>query len=137
MRQAIHIFRKDIRHLWPEIAVVLVADIAFVLDMVRQAGVGNPDAGKGVHSTMLMYLLPFAWTVLVARVIYSETLVGIRQFWITRPYARGSLVGAKVLFVVATVNLPKLIADAIVVRTFGFALLPHVAGLLWAQVLLF
>ncbi|HTU35855.1 MAG TPA: hypothetical protein VMF66_18785, partial [Candidatus Acidoferrum sp.] len=137
MRQTIHIFKKDVRHLWPEIAIVLLTNVAFVLDMVRQARAGT-DAGaaQGTVSTLITYLLPFAWIVLVARAVYGETLVGTRQFWITRPYSWRSLLAAKALFVVATVNLPKLIADAIVLRVFGFSLLPQATGLLWAQLLI-
>ena len=43
---------------------------------------------------------------------------------------------AEALFVLAFVNLPKLIVDTIVVGAFGFPPGPEIAGLLWAQVLL-
>ncbi|HZU27053.1 MAG TPA: hypothetical protein VFA04_16115 [Bryobacteraceae bacterium] len=134
MWQTIHIFKKDVRHLWAEIAVVLMANAAFVFGLVQQTR-GGVGAAQGIALTLITYLLPFAWTVLVARAIYGETLVGTRQFWITRPYAWRSLLAAKALFVIVTVSLPKLIADAVVLRAFGFSLAPQVAGLLWAQLL--
>jgi hypothetical protein len=137
MRQALHIFRKDVRHLWLEISIALTATGAFTFVVARGSqSLNDPAAVQGVAATLLTYLLPAAWCALIARLIYAEPLAGNRQFWITRPYSWKSLLAAKGLFVAAFIGLPKLIADAVILRAWGFKLGSELAGLLWAQVLL-
>src|ERR1043166_191352 len=99
MRQALHIFRKDIRCLWWEILVV------------EALAIGYTFVKSESHDILYVNgLLPLAWIYLVVRVILQEPLPGDRQFWITRPYAWRSLLGAKALFVIAVINLPRLIS---------------------------
>lgn len=137
MRQAFHIFKKDVRHLWYEIAISLAITGAFAFTGARRAfWLDDPSANRSVAWTMIMLLLPLAWWTLIARVVHSEAIPGDRQFWITRPYAWKSLLVAKALFIVAFVNLPMLIADAIIIRAFGFAIATQIPGLLWTQLLL-
>lgn len=134
MRQALHIFKKDVRHLWLEIAVALAVVAAFTFMGVRQAL--SPGAARGLAGGLAVFLLPLAWWILIARVIHSEALPGDHQFWLTRPYAWKSLLGAKALFILVFVNLPMLVADAVIIRAHGFSLLAELPGLLWSQVLL-
>ncbi len=137
MRQALHIFRKDVRHLWLEISIALAATSAFTFVVARGSqSLNDPAAVQGVAATLLTYLLPVAWCALVARLIYAEPLAGNRQFWVTRPYAWKSLLAAKGLFIAAFISLPKLIADAVILRSWGFKIGSELGGLLWAQVLL-
>ena len=82
-------------------------------------------------------MLPIAGWVLIARLIHAEALPGTRQFWLTRPYSRGSLLAAKMLFLLIFINLPKLVADAMIVHRFRYSLSAALPGLLWSQVLLF
>jgi hypothetical protein len=80
-------------------------------------------------------LLPLVWWFLSALVIHDESLVGDRQFWVTRPYSWRSLLAAKALFLLAFVLAPLLVSDAIVLAADGFSprtLLPH---LLWFEFL--
>jgi hypothetical protein len=134
MRQAFHIFKKDVRHLRFEIAIVISVVTAFAVTDARraqwQANFRTPA------STLATILLPLVWWALIARLVHSEALAGNRQFWITRPYAWRSLLGAKVLFILAFINLPMLVADMVIVRAYGFSLGAELAGLLWSQVLL-
>jgi hypothetical protein len=58
------------------------------------------------------------------------------QFWITRPYSWKSLLGAKALFISAFINIPMLLADGVIVRTYGLPLGAEMSGLLWSQVLI-
>jgi hypothetical protein len=137
MRQALTIFRKDVRHLRFEIAVVLVITAAFTFIGARQASwLDDPNVNRNVAWTLILVLLPLAWCTLIARAVHSEPLPGDRQFWITRPYEWKSLLLAKLLLMAAFVNVPLLIADAVIVRAFGFSLGTEVPGLLWTQVLL-
>ncbi|HEY3455895.1 MAG TPA: hypothetical protein VGK64_14915 [Bryobacteraceae bacterium] len=137
MRQALHIFKKDVRHLWFEIAIVLVVTAAFAFVGARRAfWLDDPNANRNVAWTMAQILLPLAWWILIARVVYSETLPGDRQFWTTRPYRWMSLLGAKLLFIAIFVNLPWFIADVIILRAYGFAPESQLAGLFTAQLLI-
>ena len=136
MRQAFHVF-KDVRHLWLEISIVLVTSVAFTFMVARGAqSWSDPEAAKGVALTLLTYLLPASWWALIARLIYAEPLLGNSEFWVTRPYGRGSLLASKALFIAMFVNLPKLLGDAVILRAYGFRIWPELGGLLWTQVLL-
>lgn len=131
MRQALHIFRKDTRHLWPEIAVALLVTALFTVYEIRYA-----TELVVMQLDLARLLLPLAWWTLIARVIHSEPLAGDRQFWLTRPYARRSLLAAKALFILAWVNVPTLVAHAVIVGAAGFSIRGEIPGLLWSQVLL-
>jgi hypothetical protein len=121
MRQALHIFRKDLRNLRWDVAIIvaLMALFAYI-----DSG-WIPVSINPVHTQLdflLRLLLPVSWFYLIARVIHAESLVGDRQFWLTRPYSRTSLLLAKMLFVFAVIVIPKTIVDAIIVHARGLAL---------------
>ena len=138
MRQALHIFKKDVRHLWFEIAVAITVVVGFTFTGARRAlWLADPATTRTAAWTMVLILLPLTWWTLIARVIHGETLPGDRQFWITRPYSWKSLLGAKALFILAFINLPKFLADIAIVRAYGLRPLgAQLPGLLWSQVLL-
>ncbi len=123
MKQALHIFKKDVSYLRYEIGITLLAVVAFILGGIR-------------HVPVFGAFLPVTWWFLIARLIHAEALPGDRQFWLTRPYEWKSLLGAKVLFILVFINLPLLTADAVIVHAVGFSLGQEVAGLLWTQLLL-
>jgi hypothetical protein len=123
MGQACHIFSKDVRYLWREIVLVLVLAAMF-------AWVGT----RAVDSPFGMLLIP-ACCWLIARLIQAETLPGDRQYWVTRPYSWKALLGAKLLFIAAFVNLPILLAQLAIVIAGDFPLWSSLPGLLWTQVL--
>ncbi|MGH9622326.1 MAG: hypothetical protein ACRD45_21795 [Bryobacteraceae bacterium] len=126
MKQALHIFKKDVRYLRYEIMLELLVVLAFCFLGTHNMHGPGPVA----------FILPVTWWFLIARVIHAEALPSSRQFWLTRPYAWKSLLGAKVLFILAFINLPLLIADAVIVHAAGFSIAEEFAGLLWTQVLL-
>lgn len=130
MRHALHILGKDVRCLTYEIVVTLAMVAAYVYFNLAQTSFFPDDFGVAL-------MLPIAGWVLIARLIHAETLPGTRQFWLTRPYSRGSLLAAKIFFLLIFVNLPKLVADAMIVHRFGYSLSAALPGLLWSQVLLF
>lgn len=107
MIQSLHIFRKDLRHLWPELGVYALLLIAFAV-AAPQAWPGSASSNSLVPTciTLLKILIPISWFVLITRVIHEERLVGEQQFWITRPYHRPSLLIAKCIFIVVGVILP-------------------------------
>src|SRR5215471_7998916 len=96
----LHIFKKDIRHLWPAVALSLV-----LLAILSHEDRWRMDRTPGLSEGWLNILLPLAWAVLIALVIHEEPLGDDREFWITRPYRRGTLLGAKALFLIACIQI--------------------------------
>jgi len=131
MRLALHIFKKDGRRLWREIAVTLV-----LLGAVTRLDRQRADAVPGLVEGWLNLLLPVAWAYLLAMLIHQEPLVGDRQFWITRPYPRPALVAAKALFALVYIHLPSLVADGAIVAARGFSPWHSAGAVMWKQVLL-
>jgi hypothetical protein len=120
MKQALHIFRKDVGHLWPELSILGMMLVAFcVVTPQTWAGSQSTNPMLSVASQLLKVLLPVMWLVLTARVVQEERLVGDQQFWLTRPYEWGSLLGAKALFVVVFVVLPFVAAQWLLLLVAG------------------
>jgi hypothetical protein len=137
MGQAIHIFKKDVRHLRFEIAIAITVAALFAFIETKHAlWPADMVNSRTLTSYLALLLLPVAWWMLIGRVVHDEALPGDRQFWITRPYSWRSLLSAKLLFILAFVNLPMLIAQMVIVRAYGFSLGAELVGLLWSQVLL-
>jgi hypothetical protein len=148
MKMTLHIFVKDVRHLWREIAVSLALVVAYGWSVPREWM--NPDRALATGAVglaffvnraefwagLLPFLLPSAWLLAVIRAIQADSLVGDRQFWVTRPYEWRHLLAAKFLFIVALVNLPMLILDLYLLWRAGFAPGHHLAGLLRMQLLM-
>ncbi|HEY1220465.1 MAG: hypothetical protein ABSE42_21205 [Bryobacteraceae bacterium] len=131
MRQAIHIFRKDVRHCWPYIAAVL----ALIAVNAGQASfcVTDPTKTPATVSYLLNPLMTLAWWLAIGAAIHGESLVGDRQFWTTRPYSWKSLLAAKSLFLAAFLGLPLFLSDCVILLASGFNPLTVMPGLLWRQ----
>lgn len=95
MQQALHIFKKDVRYLSGEILLVIALAGVFAWKLAAQ---------------WAEILLPIAAVYLIARLIHAEAIPGERQFWTTRPYRWQSLLAAKILFILAFVSGPTLVA---------------------------
>jgi len=97
-QQALHIFRKDARHLRWEISGVFLLLFFLILTGVQTwEGLqrrGGPDIS---NESPLSVLLVVAWSLLIARAIQTEALPGDRHFWLTRPYSRAGLALSKAL----------------------------------------
>jgi len=131
MRLMFHIFKKDARRLWWEIAVSLAT-----LALLTMYDSTRTDAVPGPMEGYLNLLLLFAWGLVAAFLIHDEALVGDRQFWVTRPYPRHVLLGAKALALLAFVHLPYLASQGVIVAVRGFNPLDYLPALLWKQFLL-
>ena len=137
MRQALHILRKDLRGHWYEIAITIVVTAVFAYTGAMQAAIWRSGAqSRGIAWDLVLLVLPLTWWALIARVIHAEALPGDRQFWLTRPYRRGSLLGAKTLLILLCVNVPMLLASAVIVSAYGFSISTTLPGLAWREVLL-
>ncbi|MEO5925390.1 MAG: hypothetical protein ABIR70_16335 [Bryobacteraceae bacterium] len=135
LQQALHIFRKDARHLRLEIGGALLLTLILVLSEV-QTWADLQEHGGDFSGGPMDVVLPLIWALLIARSIQTEALPGDRHFWLTRPYSRTGLVLAKAFFVAAFINLPLLIAQAAIVVIDGLPLSSYLGGLLWNQVLI-
>jgi len=132
MRQAIHIFRKDVRHCWPYLAAVL----SLTALNAWQASIDLPVPQTYrlfTNDSLLSLLMMLAWWLTIGAAVHGESLVGERQFWTTRPYSWKSLLAAKLLFLAAFMALPLLISDFYVLLASGFNPLDLIPGLLWRQ----
>jgi hypothetical protein len=135
MRQALHIFRKDVRFLWLPILVVLAMTALFAWSRCADPstfamGNANPDSLLGTIS----FFLVMCWWYFIACLIYKEQPAGDCQFWVTRPYAWKSLLAAKVLAMVTFINVPFLISDMAILWANGFSPARAAASLLGRQI---
>jgi len=134
MKQALHIFRKDLRHLWPRALLVLSLLIAHAILEVLSLPVNVPETMRiNGMSGVLTWLLPVAIWSLFAWLIFEEALPGDRQFWLTRPYRWPDLLFSKVLFVFIFINIPVLISDCCILAAKGFPVFSVVPDLLLRQ----
>jgi hypothetical protein len=129
MRQTLHIFKKDARHLKWEIAILLVLLAVFAYTDAR----GGLTPLNNLQILKLLFVL--GWFFTITRVIQSEALPGDKQFWLTRPYSWKSLLAAKILFLLVFFTLPMIISDSVIVTVQGFSIAEHLRGLIWMQAL--
>ena len=133
MRQTVHIFQKDVRQFWKEIALVIASTTLFTAVGVRRAT--QPQFLEMAWSSSIL-LLPISWWLLISRVVHAEALPGSRAFWMTRPYSWPSLLAAKALFILAFINTPFFIADTLIVERYGFRFAGVLSGLISKQAMI-
>jgi len=137
MSLALHILRKDIRHLFPEILLTLALTLAFAATAPAQWGGSIAYtfgiSALGVIAPLLRILLPIAWLILIARLVHEESLVGDRQFWVSRPYSWPTLLLAKLLFVLAFLLAPFVLMQLYLLHHAGLAIAPALPDLLLFQ----
>jgi len=134
MSQILHIFRKDVRHFWIEILASLVLLVAYTWKTIH--GWSAQPEFPGLSDILWQWvtpLLPISWCFLVIRAVHDESLVGDRQFWVTRPYEWPKLLAAKALLAVTFINVPLFIADIVLLHEAGFAAMHYLFGLLGMQ----
>ncbi len=148
MKQTLHIFAKDARRFWPEIAISIVITAAFAWiypnqwlapdQVIAVSGWGGFASPQGLQllANTLTVLIPVSWLLLIARVIHEESLVGDRQFWVTRPYEWKQLLASKVLFLLVFLYLPLVIAQLVLLAEAGFQPFAYIPGLLYNLLLI-
>jgi hypothetical protein len=137
MEQVLHIFRKDVRHLWPRIVVVLLLMMAHAFFDVRSSPDYGPETNRA-NSMLNVFnmLLPLGMWLLIAWLIFEEALPDDRQFWLTRPYRWPKLLVAKVLFILVFINIPLFLSDCYILGAQGFPVLGVFPDLLRRQLIL-
>jgi hypothetical protein len=121
MRQVIHIFCKDARRCWPYVALVLALTAMTAVLTPKSTPVNPPGFSFDNMVELLTLLLPAAWWLTIARLVHGDSLVGDRQFWLTRPYSWKSLFGAKFLFCAVFLWLPFFLSDLVILRAADFS----------------
>lgn len=135
MNQILHIFRKDVRHHWPEVLVSLLLLPVFVWhESLDWLGNLTDFSLFQVLLGFVTFLLPLSWCILIVRLIQDESLVGDRQFWVTRPYQWPSLLLSKLLFFITFIHIPLFAAQCILLKLATFAIFPNLVGLLGLQI---
>src|ERR1035438_7151012 len=130
MTRILQIFRKDIRHLWPQAAASLILmALAAILDPTYINGRQKSLS----YSLLVGFALPLACWNLIIAAIHEEKLPGDRQYWLTRPYFWKELLTAKALFVLVFINLPLLVWHFGAFAAVGIPLGEHLPALLWRQ----
>jgi ABC-type transport system involved in multi-copper enzyme maturation permease subunit len=111
-----HIFRKDMRLLWPLAALVAALQLlnaGLLIGGGRFARSATGEMGDlgWVSNIVLPGVALLGLVVLVMAVIQQDRLPGTTQDWLTRPIPRSRLLGAKLLFVVLSGLAPILVGD--------------------------
>ena len=145
MKQTLHLIRKDLRQFWLEtlMSVFVVFAAAFTDCYLWMADPNDsmPFAWRVAHDPLrllayaFVILMPVSWWLLIERIVHAETLIGDKQFWITRPIDWKSLLSAKLLFLLVFLYLPFTIAQCIELNRAGFPILPNLPGLLFLLIL--
>ena len=117
--QPIHIFQKDVLHLWPETLITLALFAAFAWSVPYGWHTSEYSQFIPILTVLLHVLMPIAWLVVIARLIQDEALVGDRQFWTSRPYHWASLLAAKLLFLVVFIYLPFFLMQVYLLKHAG------------------
>ncbi len=125
MRQTLHIFKKDIRHLRFDIILFLALTTFYALAELHW---GNRLQARWLLLVSAVFLIP--------RLFHAELIPGDNQFWISRPYRWQNLLAEKFLFLLVFINLPIFAARLIILLSANFPLSAVLLGLLWSQVLL-
>jgi hypothetical protein len=134
----LRIAAKDISHLKLEILIALALVIGF-------AATGHfgwpqfpePFSEAKTLQVWIQILMPVSWWLLIARAVHDESLVGDRQFWITRPYGWPRVLGAKLIFIALFILLPYFLAQCFLLHQAGLHPLLVLPGLAFTLLMLF
>jgi hypothetical protein len=127
MRNALRIFRKDVRHLWPRIAIVLAVEL--LVGWVAFSP--PPEMANAVHALGRFGMLP-CW-YLIAALIHEEAVPGNRQYWLTRPFSWRELLAGKMIFILVFVCLPVFAGEVTSLALRGKSPLAYLPELLVSQ----
>jgi len=117
--QPLHIFRKDLIHLWPEVLFVIALFAGFAA-LAPSGWTGSEYAPYVAFGAFLIKcLMVISWLVLIARSIQDESLVGDRQFWTSRPYHWAKLFAAKCILIFTCIYIPFFLMQVYLLKHSG------------------
>ena len=138
MPQFLHIFKKDSRRHWPEI-LISFALLAVYARHEIQPWPSSPDYYSisplmfAFSGRYIPFFLVLSWIFLILRIVQGETLVGDRQWWITKPYVWWQLFLSKLLFIVVFIWVPLFSVQFFLLQHASFPVLPNLGRLFLMQ----
>lgn len=139
--QTFHIFKKDLRRHWPEILISLAFLALFTRRELHLWKLSSEFTQFGSTSAVLFvfvgryvpFFLVLSWTFLILRVVHGDTLVGDRQWWITKPYVWRELLLSKLFFIFVFICVPLFHVQLLLLHHAGFPILANLGRLLLMQ----
>ena len=116
-----HIFKKDLKILWPFALLVAALHSAMLVLAVMGGITGNPRNAAVNLLQNLVAAGPLASGLLIAAAVHLDAIPGFRQDWLIRPIRRRDLMLAKLLFAALAVQSPILIMNAAAFMIGGFS----------------
>jgi hypothetical protein len=132
MNLILHIFIKDARRLWPQIAAFIVMLVWRLYNDPLLRSIFLSDE-REMFSELLAFVSLY---ILIAALIHQEKLIGNRQYWLSRPILRHQLLIAKILFMATFISFPLFLGQLIALCLFGFPIL-QVAPIVLLKAVLF
>jgi hypothetical protein len=139
MSQILHIFKKDIRRHYPDILISLILLVLYAHYSLHTLKYSANDTTEIMYQLAAGYIsfgLFLFWAFFIVRLVQDESLVGDRQWWITKPYVWWQLLLAKLLFPFVFISVPVFLVQLFLLHQFGFTILPNVLGVFHMQLLL-
>jgi hypothetical protein len=126
MKQALHIFQKDLRGI--RVPLLLLYVVMAVQTAVTLRDPLTHDPVPGLQWFAL--LVPVTLLVTAGMLVQLEPLVGTTAFWMTKPIARGSLLVAKILFFLVFLVVPVALVTVAIALAYGIepALMARAVG---------
>lgn len=122
-----HVLRKDLRLLWPLVALVAaIHAMAAALAVWLGRFLEPREILALAHGLPLLSFLGIV--VLTVALIHQDPLPGDRQDWLVRPIRRSTLIGSKLLFILLLIIGPLLLADFAAGLADGFPLAAALAA---------
>ena len=117
MKQALHLLKKDLRRLWPLVALIVVLLCIQLVGAFQDPLTAEQEPDAYSHSLVTLFQL--ALVLAIAMLIQQEPLVGSTAFWLTRPISRLSLMAAKAMFLTLFLIVPPVAAKFWVLAAYG------------------
>lgn len=138
MNQVLHIFKKDLRRHWPAILISLALLAIYTRHELHLWQ--TPPEFTSISSFFFVFsdrytpfFLALSWIFLILRVVQSETLVGDRQWWVTKPYIWWQLLLAKLFLIFVFVSVPLFHVQLLLLHHAGFSTLANIGPLFLMQ----
>ncbi len=118
MRQAFHVFRKDLRRAWP-LLLLWAAALLLLSQPLRLDPLDAVDAFPNQGLTQAL-MLAHAAALAAALVIQEDSPIGQSELWMTQPIPALSLLGAKLAFIGLFVLLPVVSVQVASLASHGY-----------------
>ena len=138
MIQFLHIFKKDVRRHWPEILISLALLVLYTRHELHLWQI-SPEYYSissfffDFSGRYIPFFLVLSWIFLILRVVQGETLVGDRQWWVTKPYVWWELLLSKLFFLFVVIWIPLFNVQLLLLVHARFPILPNLGRLFLIQ----